>query len=432
MKKGRRSKSGRKAEGTAAKVLARIRSLSLSANEDGGGIQLLEDVTWMVDRRLEDRVLKLLEEDLPEESCNTIVWALRVTATRLTLLGIQDASEEPQPLVLIPFAILLHFSFLAGEAAQFPTELNESASRAMEEELIQQALGLPDDVTVFVDPRLYQPQHEEWLRPSATRRYLKSIVEHLEEPATPVTPLISEYKQRQLFRDEDDLLPDEVGVCQGLICGGIITRLGEGGEALERVGKLLFGDPDDESDVDEERFEEFTRLIEDELAGRCLMTTFTVMVNTVPIELWDVPRFVFQVQRSVSLGLAIEMALEGFREGESTGRDLKSALYVSLHGSEETVQEIRYAAYLVDDNGTEEEAPFFSYVWEIVFAVEAPEDIDEATGDIAAQLNASVNMVAGLLPDETCEHCGSKLFRGPGGKLYHEFDDVHCPPPFED
>ncbi len=438
MKKRGKRKSGRKAEGgSASKVLERIRNHSLATNADSFPLELLDDVRWMVDSGLEKRVWNLLEEDLPEESCEALVFALRIAASRLTLLGIPDSLandgeiEEPQPVVLIPFAILLSATFLAGEAAQFPTELHDATGRAVQSGLILRALDLSDDVTLFLDPRLYQPHHDEWLRPSATRRYLKSIAAQLGRPATPVAPLSNDYR-RQLRHGADDLLADEVDVCQRLICGGIITELGEGGEALAEAGVLLFGDPDNEYVVEEDRFQEFTRLIEDELAGRCRMTQFTVMVNPTPIELWDVPRFVFQVQRSVSLGLAIEMALEEFREMEQAGRELKSALYVSLHSSEETVQEIRYAAYLVDDDDAEEEAPFFSYAWEIAIELEAPDDIDEATGNIAAQLNASVNMVEGLLPDERCHHCGAKLFCGPGGKLYHELDDPDpCPPPFE-
>ena len=59
-----------------------------------------------------------------------------------------------------------------------------------------------------------------------------------------------------------------------------------------------------------------------------------------------------------------------------------------------------FAAYLVDQKGIEEEAPFFTYAWEIAFEVESPEDIDEATDEIAAQLNATANNVEGLQADE--------------------------------
>ena len=430
-KKQRKSKGERKAQsGSASKVVDRIRSNSLAINADSFPAELLDDVRWVVDRGLEKRVWELLEEDLPEESSRGIVFALRLAASRLTLLGSRDTKgeeiEELQPMVIIPFAILFSATFLAGEAAQFPIELPDSIGRAVESGLMHQALGAPDDITVFVDPRLYQPQHHEWLRPSATRRYLKSIAEHLPWPATPVAPLSSGYK----LRLQPGPLPDAVGLCQRLICGAIVTAVGEEGHSLAEASELLFGDREDESGVMEEKFRELNRLIEDELAVRCLMTESTVLTNPTPIELWDVPRFVFQVQRTVSLGVALEMALEGFRETEASQRELKSSVYVSMHGSEENLKEFRFAAYLVDEKGTEEEGPFFSYAWEVAFELEEPEDIDEAIEDIADQLNASVTMVEALLPDERCEYCGARFFRGPGGHLYHE-DVDDCPPLFE-
>ena len=431
-KKRGTSKSARKVEGGggASTVIDRIRSSALRTNADSGSVELLDDVTWIVDRGLEKKIWMLLEEDLPEDGYEAIVFATKLAASRFTLLGTAGPEaareiDELQPMVIIPFAILFSASFLSGEAGQFPTSLRDSIGRAVESGLIHQALGMPRDITVFCDPRLYQPQHHEWLQPSATRRYLKSIAEQLTDPTIDVAPLITDYKVT--LRPGD--LPDEVDLCQRLICGAIVTPVGEEGRSLSEAGELLFGDRDGESSVKEERFQELNRLIEEELAGRCLMTESTVLVNPTAIELWDVPRFVFLVQRTVSLGLAIEMALEGLRETEPD-REIKSALYISMHGAEESLSEFRFAAYLVDERGIEEEAPFFNYAWEIAFEVEEPEDINEATADIAAQLNASVNMVEGLLPDERCEYCEARFFRGPGGHLYHE-DVDDCPPPYE-
>jgi len=226
-------------------------------------------------------------------------------------------------------------------------------------------------------------------------------------------------------------LPDELDVCHRLICGAIVTAVGEEGEALAEAASLLFGDREDESGTMEEKFQELNHLIEDELAERCLLTDSSLLTNPTPIELWDVPRFVFQVQRTVSVGLAVEMAIEELRETEPE-LELKSALYVSVHGSEESLNEFRFAAYLVDEDGNEEEAPFFSYVWEIAFEVEVPGDINEATVEMAAHLNASVNNVQGLQPDSRCDHCGAKLFCGPGARFYHELvDPDECPTTYE-
>ena len=433
--RGKREGGPKSKNAGASKVLERIRDLSLLVNADAFPIELLEEVRWMIDRGLEKRVWNLLEEDLPEESFDAIVYAVRLAASRLTLLGTQvspaTGEEEPQPMVLIPFGLLFSATFLAGEAAQFPTELPDTIRRAVESGLLRQSLGLPDDVMLFLDPRLYRPDHDAWLRPSVTRSYMNSIAAHLERPSTPVAPLTMHYKRRSR-PGSDELLWGEVDTCQRLICGAIITDVGKGAEALADADKLLFGDRDDESSVEQDRFQEFDKLIEDELAGRCRMTQFTVMANPMPIELWNVPRFVFQVQRSVSLGLTMEMALEDMQEETDPGRELKSVLYVSMHGHEETLQEFRYAAYLVDEQGTEEESPFFTYAWEIAFDLEAPIDIDEAVGEIAARLNASVSTVEGLRLDEECDNCGAKLFCGPGGKTYHDRADMEeCTLPYE-
>ena len=431
MKKKRSTdKSGRKAAGGVSAVIDRVRSNSL-ATSDHVMPEMLDDVAWIVDRGLERRIWKLLEEDLPEESYDAIVFATKFVASRLMIAGssVLHPGEiaEMLPMVIMPFAILLNATFLAGEAEQFPTSLPDSVGHAVESGLMHLALGMHDDITVFCDPRLYQPQHPEWLQPSATRRYLKSIAEHITDPTTHVAALTGDYK----LMPEPGPLPDDLEVCQRLICGAIVTPVGEDGEALEESARLLFGDRDDESGVKEEKFQELARLIEDEFAGRCLLTESSVLINPMPIELWDVPRFVFQVQRTVSVGVAIEMALDQLQEKEPD-RELKSALYISVHGSEESLNEFRFAAYLVDEDGNEEEAPFFTYAWDIAFEVESPEDIDDATGDMAAQLNASVTNVKGLQSDERCHRCDAKLFFGRGGKLYHELvGPDECQPPFE-
>ena len=425
------SKSRRKGEGVkASTVLARIRSNALGITGDNLPVELLKDLMWIVDRGLEKKVWKLLEEDLPEKSYEAIVFATKLAASRFTLMAsVSEAAreiEEGQAMVVIPFAILLSVAFLAGEEYQFPTALPDSIGHAVESGLMHQALGMPEDVTVFFDPRLYKPQHPEWLQPSATRRYLKSIAEHIANPTLRVDPLSSDYKRRV----QTGLMPDEVEMSQRLICGAILTSMGGEGHSLAEAGNLLFGDRTDESNVMEEEFKELNRLIEDELAERCRLTESTVLANPTPIELWDVPGFVFQEQRTVSLGVAIEMALEGVRENEPD-REIKSALYVSTHGSEESLSEFRFAAYLIDEEGLEE-ALFFNYAWEIVFEVEDPEDINEAIADIAGQLNASVNMVDGLRPDERCDQCGAKLFCGPNDESYHELvDQDDCPTPLE-
>ena len=437
MKKRVNPRSGRKAEdGSVTTVLAEIRSLALEVKGDAIPLKLLDDLSWMVDRGLENRVLKLLDEDLSEDSSSAIAFGVKLAASRLTFPGIpgslakKGAIEELETLVLIPFAILVNASFLVGELSQFPIELPEAVGRASELGLFQQAFGLSDDVTVYIDPRLYQPQSDEWLVPSATRSYIKSIAAHLQGPETPVTPLSLDYR-RPLRPRWDGALDDEIDICHRLICGAIVTRLGKSLRSLEEAGDLVFGERDDEAGM-EEIFEEFSRLIEQELRSRSGMTEATVMANAAPVELWDVPRFAFQTQRLASLGFAIQMALEEFEDREPGGRAMRSVLYVSTHGSENVLQEVRFAAYLVDDDDVEEERAIFTYVWQIAFELEELEDLDGAMAEVADRLNATVNAVEDLRPAEQCEDCGAALFGGPGGKMYHEVNDLNeCPPPFQ-
>jgi hypothetical protein len=322
--------------------------------------------------------------------------------------------------ILVPFAIAINISSIAGEASQFPTELPDALRHATESALLRKAFRLPDDVTVFLDPRLYQPQSDEWLRPSATRRYLNSVLAHLEEPSTPVLPLSVDYRLRQR---SEDLLPDEVDICQRFICGVIARDFDLKMETPEEAGDLLFGEPDEEASLESEEFEELNRLIEREMEDRCCMTEFTVMASPRPIELYEVPRYAFQIERIVSIGFATEKALEEFQE-MAPAEEIKSTLYLAALGPDGEVDEFRLAAYLVNDEGIEEEMPFFCYPWEIAHQLESPEDFDEAFNLVAARLNASINVVEGVHPDVACDDCGAKLFPGPGGKFYHSPDDL--------
>ena len=159
------------------------------------------------------------------------------------------------------------------------------------------------------------------------------------------------------------------------------------------------------------------------MENRCRMTEFTVMASPPPIELFEVPRYAFQMQRTVSIGFATEKALEEFQE-MAPAEEIKSTLYVVALGSDGKIEEFRLAAYLVNDDGIEEEMLFFCYPWEIARQLESPEDFDEAVSGVAARLNASINVVEGVHPDVRCNDCHAKLFPGPGARFYHSPEDL--------
>ena len=101
-------------------------------------------------------------------------------------------------------------------------------------------------------------------------------------------------------------------------------------------------------------------------------------------------------------------------------------VYVSTHGTDDTIEEVRIAAY---PSRSGKESFFFSYVWEINAEFEDMEDVTHEIGRIAEVLKATVVQVDGLLPDDRCACCDKKTFRGPGSATDDSTPSAVAPTP---
>ncbi len=408
MSKGKKKEK----EDSAKRVLERIRRSAALLKKGDYPDELFDDVLWMVERGLEEKVYQLIEEEeYDEEVLDVLAMALHEAGYRLYLSFVPASKQEKAsvreeiPAIMIPFAIIFAVPVLIGEAASFPTELPLTIKRAAEDRIIRDALGLDEGGSIFLDDRLYRVDHTEWRQESAAREYLNSLASYLTKSKKKFPPLAADYNDPPQFHGDPYQL-ERMSIIQRAVCGAVLTNQGEEGEEALEFEDHIFGESE------EGRFDALGNLIKEELASHMAGPEFDVFVYPYLVELNEVPESGLQLQRTIQISLETERAMQNLLEMAPPGEVIEPLLYVSRHGGDEVVEEIRLAAY---GREAEDEEPFFTFVWEIVHELEDPEDVSEAIVEISKQLNAKILLVEEILSDERCDDCGAKLYHGPGG-----------------
>ncbi len=389
------------------KSIRRIRALAEATGKDTLPIELLDEVESLVDQGSDKQIHRLLDDlELSEEAWTAIDYCLQEAGYRLRAWS-SGEDHAPEPFVVIPFAVMFSIPVLNEEMRSFPTTLPATVREASEKRIIRRALGLGQNPTVYLDDRLYCTDIPHWRQESVTRRYIKSFVEYAKGKIARPTPLAVTSK-RSARGGFGELDIGEVNILHRALCGVVVAQENGTGKLESRLFNEMKAD----------RVSEFGRVIRSELASRGLHAEVEVSVFPHLAELWQVPEIGLQLQRHLHLNIETEVAMQRLLDMVEPGEVIAPVLYVSHHGGEEMVREIRLAAY----SSEEAKEPFFTYVWQIAHELEEPDDVSEGVMEIGRLLSARLVMLDGLFPNQRCSDCGGVLFPGPSG-MSHGFEE---------
>ena len=386
----------------AERLLSIRRSVALLNEEDDIPPGLFTHVEWFVTRGLEQQLHDLLEgPTLSEIAAENLGFVLSKVGYRLAFLAKTDQRPTPEEYILMPFAIL--FSAMVLPGTQLLMAMSKVTYDVIQPKLLRETLALDEGIGVFLDPHLYRVDLPEWRKESVVQRYLKSLRGAIAQATGFFTPLTKDFSS-----------PDRP-------TASVVTD--PGAETFSVITRVLIGAvyvPSDKIKSTEDKlflceeepkysFDKIAELLQRELTAQ-LGPVPEVAVAFHPIELGDVPPAGGAFRRMAEIDAALSTAVESLRHLSSIA-SRAPVLYVSTHGTDGTVDEIRIAAYPSDKGG---EAFFFSYVWEINEEFESAEDVTDEIARIAGALHATILQVDGLLPDERCACCEKKTFHGPG------------------
>lgn len=404
---------GKKPPDPAAIMLEKIRLAAEALEEGDYSVEFDDDILWMVEQGLEWKVYELMDEtEFEEETYDALEFALHEAGYRLYLpdANLSDripSDEGESPATLIPFAFIFAVPVLIEDAEDFPAHIPKAIKHISQKRIIRRMLDLEETDSVMLDNRLYRVDHNEWRRESAARRYIVSMLSHVKRKEMRFSPLARDYKRSAGIGGRLEL--DKISILQRVICGAVLASEGADEDRDMDVEERLFGEREDG------QFDELARVIKKELNAQATGAGFDVFILPRFVELDEVPECGLQLQRSIHISLEIERAMQTLLEIAPSGEVIEPLLYVSRHGEDDLVSELRLAAYARE---SEDEDPFFTYIWEVAHELEDPEEVSETIVDISKQLNARILVVDDLLPDERCGDCGEKLFQGPGGSTH--------------
>jgi hypothetical protein len=378
-------------------TLRQIRLLAERADGDTFPTGLIDEVEGLVDEGKEKHIHRMLgEEELSEEVFTTIESCLHEAGYRL-FGWLSTSGKRPEPVVLVPFALLFSIPIPIEWANFFPSTLPDTVKQAVEKNLFRRALALGRKPTVYFDDRLYPVDLTQWRKESITRRYLKSFFDFIEKRSRKPAPLTR--APRKASYGEIEL--GEVSIINRAICGVVAVHEEDAWKVEDRV----FGE------MKSDYVEQLIASIRDELESLDFHTEVEPSIFPQPVELWQVPEIGLQLERHLILSIETEVAMQRLLEMVEPGEPIAPVMYVSHHGKGQSLRELRLAAY----SSESAEDPFFTYVWELVQELEQPEEVSEGILEVSRHLNARLVLLSGLLSNETCGDCGEKLFPGPGG-----------------
>lgn len=382
-------------------------------------------VEWMIDNRQEKRLYNLLEDDeLTDTGFDMLTFLLEDIGYRFGVTvqtkG-QSGRQRITELEFIPLAIVFAALVPIDEINSIPTELPETVAHLIKEKFLRRICDIDDQHSINFDTRLYHVDHKEWGEESAVRAYIKSHFQFLTGSMADIVPLSNDYEKISLTRmiNHHKEEEDKEGYVLFLraFCATVTV---EGEEEALEVEDRLFGYNRETADEKQERqSENIWQELEESIAGEIedagISNIPQVFIYPTPVEFWDVPKIALMMQRNISLRISMEEALDELLANHSGTEPITPSLYVSHHGNDGDIQEVRVAAYADVSS-----PPFFTYVWQVDPSYDEPDEIANMIIDIAGELQANMVLVNGLLPCDYCPDCGEPVFRGPVEQPAHD------------
>jgi hypothetical protein len=297
---------------------------------------------------------------------------------------------------------------------RLPDQISAATKQAITTKAIHRLLGCDSDTKVVLDPHLYHIDEPEWRTASITRRYLKSIAASVSRNQRRFGRLVPPVTESSIFEASFD----SGIVFQRVICGAVVVRSDP--DCVAGLVAQMFEWGGSENGVS--RFREVAELIRRDLESQGVETHSLVFVYPAVLELWEVPEEGVRLLRGADLSFGVDIAMARLLESTPSGETVDPVLYVSAHGLEGVVEELRLAAYASE--GAAE--AFFTFDWELLPELEDPDDVVGSIREVATLLKARPLWIEGLLEDARCEECGAKLYCGPSGPVHGVDED--CEP----
>ncbi len=381
--------------------IERICSLAESINPDTDDIpgEIFILIEWFIERGLEGYVHELLDrEDLSDIAFDTILFVLNDVGYNLYIIS-KDESGGYNQFIVIPFATLIMVTTTKENVKLLPTSLPKTVEHMVDAKVIRRSYGIGNGATVLHDAIFYHSDHIEWQKESSVHNYLKGISVFMSKLSPSIFPLTNEYKRPCEFSESNS---DALYVIQRVLCGVVIADINEVTDIEE---KLFYREKQNEKYT-----EHIKQSVYKELIGYGMLPDVTeVCAYPQLLKVWEVPKIAYQLNNKIHLEHEIALAKDKMLKLSEHGKTINPVLYVSYHGNN-IIEEIRLAAYIDE---VSYDKLFFMYIYTINHKLEEPEDVLDIVDEIATQFNAKIYDINGLLPDERCECCGKKSFRGP-------------------
>ncbi|MBI4852867.1 MAG: hypothetical protein HY819_13820 [Acidobacteria bacterium] len=413
VKANRTTKSGQ-----AEKKLLEIRKVVLNIEDDAEELplKLWDLVEWMVENKKESLIREMMIED--EEISDAGIFALDFV---LKDIGYRYPLSLPvkgkkgkfhlEEFELIPFAILMLVPVEDEKLNRVPTKLLKTIEKLTKDKILRKAFLLDERPAIALDPHLYHVDHNEWLEESSVMKYLDGYSAFFSNLSPNIEPLTKDYKEPSLVSRENMVqgTPQFCLVMRAL-CGAILAHDDESLDVEEQLFEHSESiDSETKLEVRQKAWEKVEEIIVKEFEEHGISLPHGMFVNPSAVELWDIPHVSISLSRILPLQLELHNAIAQLTAEIEDGEIFTPTLYVSQHGEDNQIAEIRLAAYS-DPN----HPAFFRYVWVINPEFDDPDDVASTVIAIANELEAEVVALEGLRPKEYCSDCGEALFYGPG------------------
>jgi hypothetical protein len=397
------------------KKLLEIRQIALNIEDDVEELplKLWDLIQWMVENKKEKLIKEMLLED--EEISDAGVFALDFVLKDigyrypLSLATKGKKGKAHEEFELIPFAILILVPVENEKLNLVPTKLLKTIEKLSKDKILRKALLLSESPAIILDPHLYHVDHSEWVEESSIMQYLDGYNAVLSNLSPTISPLTEDYKRPSVATNEN--LADTPHFCLVMraLCGAILARDEESLEAEEQLFEHADSiDSESKFEARQKAWQKVEETIVKEFEQHGITLPHGIFVNPSAVELWDIPHVSVSLSRILPLQLELHNAIAQLAAEVEDGENFTPMLYVSQHGENENIEEIRLAGYS-DPN----QDPFFKYVWSINPEFDDPDDVANTVITIASELEAEVIAVEGLKPKDYCSDCGEALFYGP-------------------
>lgn len=397
--------------------LSRIRQITLKIEdtEEDLPTELWDLVEWMVEHKAEKLIREMmLDEEFPTAGLFALDFILKDIGYRFpATLPVKNAKGKVkmEEFELIPFAILFLLPVSEEKLSSVPTTLPKSVEKLSRDKILRKALQLDDRPSVIIDPHLYHVDHDEWIQESTVVEYLENYCSYVTQTISELPPLAKDYNRTPVStRNENVGELAQFCLVMRVLCGVVIA---EEEDSLDIEEQLFEHSDEDDNKKALEKKEKAWKKVEEciakEFKDHGIDLASGMFVNPVAVELWDIPHISMSLGRMLPLQIELHNAILQLTSQNPEDELFSPSLYISQHGENETIEQLRIAAY-----GDPEQPAFFRYVWEIDNEIDDPEDVANAIMAIATELEAEVIVVEGLLPKDNCPDCGEPLFYGPG------------------